>query len=239
MTENLVRRAAPSSGRRLGGPHPGIVALVALLLTLLGLVVGAAMSKGHALESPFTSSQHLAHRIGQYRSATRVMAWIQVGSAVPLGILSATIYVRQQKLGVRVPGPVIGVFGGFLASTMLMLSGLIGWVSSRHELATDPTLLHALSFLSFITGSVGFVLGMGLLVAGLAVPGHLLRLLPRWLTWVGLVLAACCELSFVAMVAQPLQFLFPIGRFGGLLWLVAAGFLLPASRRSPWSEVPA
>ncbi|MBO1753928.1 hypothetical protein [Allobranchiibius sp. CTAmp26] len=230
MTQTLAP-ATPSPGsRRPGGPHPGVVALVALLLTLLGLIVGAAMSKGHALESPFTSSARIADRIDHYRSATRVMAWIQVGSAVPLGILTATLYVRQLRLRVQVPGPVIGVYGGFLASTMLMVSGLIGWVASRHELAADPSVLHALTFLSFITGSVGFVLGMGLLVAGVAVPAHLLRLLPRWLTWIGLVVAVCCELSFVAMVVQPVQFLFPIGRFGGLLWLVVAGYMLPASR---------
>ena len=47
-------------------------------------------------------------------------------------------------------------------------------------------LTHALNFFSFITGSVGFVLGIGLLVAGIAVPALILRLLPRWLAWTGL-----------------------------------------------------
>jgi hypothetical protein len=38
------------------------------------------------------------------------------------------------------------------------------------------------------------------------------------------------ELSFVSMAVDPLQFLLPIGRFGGLVWLVAVGFLLPRTR---------
>ena len=44
------------------------------------------------------------------------------------------------------------------------------------------------------------------------------------------MIAFCAELSFLAMVLEPLQFLFPIGRFLGLLWLVLAGFLLPSTR---------
>jgi hypothetical protein len=34
------------------------------------------------------------------------------------------------------------------------------------------------------------------------------------------------------MALEPLQFLLPLGRFGGLLWLVAVGFLLPQNRVS-------
>ena len=40
------------------------------------------------------------------------------------------------------------------------------------------------------------------------------------------------ELRGEIMVFEPLQPLIPIGRFGSLLWLVVAGFLLPASRHT-------
>lgn len=232
MTD-FPRRSGSMPARRPSGPNPGVVALVALILTVTGLVVGGVISGGDALASPFTDSADIAQRFHDFWIATRITAWIQVGSAVPLGIASATFYARQQRLGVRVPGPAIGQFGGVLASIMVMLSGLIGWVLSRPEIGGSPALLHALSFLSFITGSVGFVLGIGLLIAGVAVPALVLRLVPRWLAVVGLVIAACSELSFIAMVFEPLQFLFPIGRFGGLLWLVVAGFLLPKTRPAP------
>ena len=68
---------------------------------------------------------------------------------------------------------------------------------------------------------------MGLLVAGIAVPALILRLVPRWFAWAGLVIAALSELNFLAMMIEPLQLLLPVGRFGGLLWLAGAGFLLP------------
>ena len=89
----------------------------------------------------------------------------------------------------------------------------------------------ALTYFTFITGGVGFVTGMGLLIAGIAVPSLILHFLPRWLAWTGLVIAALAELSFLSMAIEPLQFLLPIGRFGGLLWLIAVGFLLPNDRR--------
>ncbi|MEV7135753.1 hypothetical protein AB0N24_23070, partial [Arthrobacter sp. NPDC093128] len=111
-----------------------------------------------------------------------------------------------------------------------MLSALLSWVLSRPEITTDLALTHALSFLAFIAGGVGYVVGMGLLVAGIAVPALILRFIPRWLAWTGLVIAALSELSFLSMAVEPLQFLLPIGRFGGLLWLVAVGFLLPQNR---------
>ena len=62
-------------------------------------------------------------------------------------------------------------------------------------------------------------------------PSLILGFVPRWLAWTGLVIAALAELSFLSMAIEPLQFLLPIGRFGGLLWLIAVGFLLPNDRR--------
>lgn len=190
----------------------------------------AVLGERELLDAPVGHAAGPGDQAAEYPFATRIAAWLQVGSAVPLLIAAATFFARLQRLGIRVPGPVIALVGGVLASTMVMFSGLVGWVLSRPEVTGDATLVHALNFLSFITGSVGFVLGIGLLVAGVAVPALVRRLVPRWLAWAGLVIAFCAELSFVAMVLEPLQFLFPIGRFLGLGWLVTAGFLLPRIR---------
>lgn len=65
---------------------------------------------------------------------------------------------------------------------------------------------------------------------GVSAASLILRFMPRWLARTGLVIAALSELSFLSMAIEPLQFLLPIGRFGGLIWLVAAGFLLPRTR---------
>ena len=227
MTDSEIPASSPP---RHDGPNLGILAVVALALTVAGLAVGAALSGGAILASPFGAAADVAHRYHEFWLAARVSAWLQFGSAVPLGIYAATAYGRLQRLGVRVPGPGIGFFGGIVASTMLMTSALTEWVLSRPEITGDAPLTQALSFFAFITGSAGFVVGMGLLIAGIAVPALILRLTPRWLAVAGLVIAALAEVSFVAMVVEPLQFLFPIGRFLGLVWILLAGFLLPRKR---------
>ena len=219
-------RAGTGDGR---GPHPGILAAVSLAL-LLAALTAVAVGAGRAFISPFATANDVTAFYHDHPLAVRLSATLQLGSAVPLGICAATLYARQLRLGVRVPGPVIGLFGGATAAILLICSASVTWVLSRPEVTTDTTLTLALAYLAFVTGGVGYVVGQGLLVAGLAVPALILGLLPRWLAWVGLLVAAAAELSFLSMTVEPLQALLPIGRFGGLGWLIAAGFLLPRTR---------
>jgi hypothetical protein len=227
MTDVSPHRTSQTA--RAGGPNPGVLAVVSLGLTLGGLITSAVLT-GQPFVSPFSPAGQVAAYFHANPNAVRLASLFQFGSAVPLGIFAATVYARQLRLGVRVPGPGIGFFGGVTAAIFLMLSAMLGWVMSRPEITTDVTLTHALSFLAFITGGVAYVVGLGLLVAGIAVPALILRFVPRWLAWTGLVIAAVSELSFLSMAIEGLQFLLPVGRFGGLLWLIAVGFLLPQNR---------
>jgi hypothetical protein len=113
---------------------------------------------------------------------------------------------------------------------MLMISASADWVLSHPEVGGDPAVSRALSLFAFLTGGVGFLVGLGLLLAGLAVPILMLRLAPRWLAWTGLAVAAVSEVSFLAMAIPGLQVLLPVGRYAGLAWLVGIGFLLPTRR---------
>ena len=228
MADELTATSARS--RDAAGPNPGILALVSLALLVASLAASAVMTGGQTFVSPFSTTDRVVAYYRDNVAAVRLNSLLQFGSAVPLGIYAATVYARQLRLGVRVPGPAIGFFGGISASILLMVSAFITWVLSRPEIAGDASLTHALSFLSFATGGVGYVVGIGLLVAGIAVPALILGFVPRWLAWVGLAIAALSELSFLSLVIELLQVLLPIGRFGGILWLVAVGFLLPRTR---------
>jgi hypothetical protein len=73
---------------------------------------------------------------------------------------------------------------------------------------------------------------LGLLLAGLSVAGLLTRLLPRWLAWGGLVVAALGELSFLSMLVPIFGMLIPLTRFPGYLWLIITGFVLSTTTRS-------
>ncbi|MEP6814522.1 MAG: hypothetical protein ABI873_03095 [Marmoricola sp.] len=230
MTEMTEQGNVPGSSTAHRGPHPGLIGLVSLGLMLAGLAIGGALSGGDTLASPFGPTAEVVRRIHEHWNAVRVAAFFQFASAVPLAIYAATVYARQLRLGVRVPGPVISLVGGIMAVVSLLVSAFAQFVLSRPEVTTDARLTHALSFFSFVSGGTGYVVGLGLLIAGIAVPAYILRLMPRWLAGTGLVLALLAELSSLSMLVEVLQYLLPVGRFLGTLWLIAAGFLLPTQR---------
>jgi hypothetical protein len=71
-----------------------------------------------------------------------------------------------------------------------------------------------------------------LLIAGIAVPALLSRLLPRPLALAGLVIAVAGAVSTVTLLSLGAGFLLPIVRFGGTAWLIAAAILLPHNRHT-------
>jgi hypothetical protein len=150
-------------------------------------------------------------------------------ASVPLGIYAATIYARQLRLGIRAPGAGISLVGGVSASVMLGISGLLGWAQTQVD-AIPPSVSRLIAELVFALGGIGFACGLGLLIAGIAVPSMILRLVPRWLSWIGLVLGALGEIAFLSLLWDGLDVVLPIVRFGGLAWLTAVGFLLPRNR---------
>jgi hypothetical protein len=227
--------SSPSSpaprARRHVGPPLMPVAVIATGLFVASLVVGAL--GGGPFPSPYDSSSDVLAFFAAHRTTVRVAATLQFASAVPLAILAAALVSRLQFLGFsRVPGTLIALTGGILASGLLVVSAVVQWVLSRPEVATERVVVRPLADLSFAAGGPGHVVFLGLLIAGLAVPSAVARLLPRGLALAGVAIAAVAELSTLALISQPAAFLLPLARFGGLAWLIAAAVLLPVQRRS-------
>jgi hypothetical protein len=219
-----------SRRRRPDGPSAGALGMVSLALTIASVVVPPLFAAGTFFPSPLGSTDSVTAYLVDHRVAVTVTGFLVFAASVPLGTYAATAHARLLRLGVRVPGPNIAFFGGIAASVLLSISGLLTWAIGQPVAGQSPALLHTLDYLVYALGGVGFVGGLGLLVAGIAVPTLVLGLGPRWLAWVGLVLAALSELSFFALVLPPLDFLLPIGRFLGLAWLLVIGFTLPRNR---------
>jgi hypothetical protein len=214
-----------STHARRGGPPllaPGL-AWAVLTLATLALYSGARPGA----DPTATLALLRDHPVSAELSATLLLA-----SAVPFAVWTATAHHRLHRLGLRVAGPTLGLAGGLLASAMLALSGVAGWAAaSTASLVADPGIVAALNQLSFAAGGPGFVVAFGLLIAGVSVPTLLGRLLPRPLAVVGLVLAGVAVVAVLGLVVTPLQFLLPVVRFGGLIWLVWVSAVLPSSRR--------
>lgn len=218
--------------RGQGGPPLWGLGIVIALFSVAAFVVSAAL--GGMLPSPYEDPTTIS-RYFEYRSAAvRASGILTFAASVPLSIFTATASARLRLLGVTAPGATIGLTGGVLAAGMLALSGLLQWVLARPEVRVEDPLVRALHDLAFLTGGPAHVVFFGLLLAGLAVPALVLRLVPRWLAQVGLILAAVAELSTLSLVWPAVSVLLPLARFPGLAWLVAMGFLLP-HRRAPRS----
>ncbi len=220
---------AESAGPRHRGPSLLAVAIVFTTLFIASLVVSTVMAGGAHFPSPFQPESNAY--FSRHADAVRVGALLQFGSAIPLGIFTATAVSRLRFLGVNAAGSFIAFFGGVAASLLLAISALLQWVLSQAGVAdaTDAT-VHALPLLAFATGGVGYVVPAGLLVAGISVTGGLSKLLPKWLMWFGLAVAALAELSALSLVVTPAMYLLPMARFPAFVWMICVGALLPKMR---------
>ena len=165
--------------------------------------------------------------------AVQVIAVAAFASSVPLAVYAAMASARLRQLSVTTPGPTIALAGGILAAGALGLTGLLGWTLSRPEISGDTALVRALYFLAFLVGGVGHVVALGLLVAGLAVPGLVLGLLPRPLAWAGLAIAVLSESTTLVLVWPVLGPILPVARVSALAWLLVAGARLLLRRNVP------
>ncbi|GAA0436266.1 hypothetical protein Acor_65190 [Acrocarpospora corrugata] len=148
MTESM-RSIRPWRGA--GGPPLGSLAIVTLALTIAGVVVLVA-GTGSA-PAPFADATKVAGWYAAHPMAVRIGALLQFGAAVPLGILAASVYARQLRLGVRVPGPVIGLYGGIAASIALLCSALVTWSLSFPGVDASPQVTAILARLAFGLGA--------------------------------------------------------------------------------------
>lgn len=217
---------ATRRGRPQGGPPLLAPALAYGALTIAAVVLSATVPHPSAPAASVLVYDRAHH------TALQVAGFLISGASVPLAIWTATAYRRLRTLGVTAPGAVIALTGGLLAAASLSLSGLITWTSSQVTAAAGPGLARALAELSFATGGAGFVVPFALLLAGVCVPALILRLTPRPWAWFGLAVAVAAVLSTFTLLTATVDVLLPIGRFGGLVWLIGTSVLLPLDRRA-------
>jgi hypothetical protein len=216
------------SRRQQGGPPLVLVGGMSVGLFIAGLVVSSLL--GGVTPSPFGPAATVGQFYRDHPAAVQAQAIFLFASSVPLLIYASTASARLRQLGVTAPGATIALAGGVLASAALGTSGLVAWTLSRSDVSANTALVRAISTLSFLLGGPGHVVPLGLLLAGIAVPSLIIRLLPRPVAWAGLAIAVVCELSALALVSPALAILLPIARFPALIWLVVAGVLLPRRR---------
>ncbi|MGO2519148.1 MAG: hypothetical protein ACTH8F_03410, partial [Microbacterium sp.] len=196
-----------------GGPPLSPIAIAAVALFMASLALPAVLAGGATYPSPYSDAATIIDYFQNNSFAVLITALLQFAASVPLAIFAATSAARLNRLGVRAPGVNIGLVGGVLASASMALSASFTWALTRPEILENDLLIRLLHDLAFITGGPGVVVPTGLLLAGIAVPGLLAGLLPRWLAWAGLVIAGVSVLATLAIAIPALSVLLPIARF--------------------------
>ncbi len=209
---------------------PATVPLLPAALAFAGMNLGAAI-----LGAPGPRPDSSASAVSEYLIANSgrvsLLGVLVLVTAIPLMVWAAGTYSRLRQLAPGEPGPAIALAGGLLASMSLVACGLVTWTSADTAELGDVAVSRMLSTMSFAFGGPGFVAMLGLLLAGTAISGMLIGLLPRPVAWAGLGLAVISVVSVTSLLTQALVPLVPVGRFGGAIWLVVVASLLEANRR--------
>ena len=171
------------------------------LITVAGGVLGATGMR------PSSSAAEVAAYNQSHQFLVQLLALVVFGAG-----LSLAAWTAAER------PPALGFAGGLLASGSLLLSGLAMWTAAQ---SADPAVARAFTSLSFAAGAFGFAVPLALLIAAVA------RLQARWLAITGYAIAALATLSAFGMLTDALYLLIPVGRFGGLIWLVLATFTKP------------
>lgn len=226
-----MSKFAPYKPRRPvdAGPPLPVVAGVSAALFVAGLAVPAALS-GEAYPAPGGGIGALQSYVSSHSDALRVGSLFHLASSIPLAVFTAAAVARLHALGVRAAGPLIALAGGVLASAALALSASARWALAESGSASSTSVIHVVNDVSYVAGGPWHVMALGLLIAGVAVSSAFHGLLPRGVWVPGVALAVICELAVLALVSDAAAYLLPVGRFGGLVWLIAAGAMLPRSR---------
>ena len=213
------------------GPSLILLATVHILVFVAGLVAAAALRHGASYVTPFAPAEVMRAFFAQSPTAIRVSNFFLFGSAVPFGIFAVTTVSRLRFMGVRAAGTNIALLGGLTAMIALMLSGVAGWVLSVPEVSASAPAVKAIFFLSFLLGGLVYAVAFGLLAAGVSITSYFMRLLPRWLVALGMLLAIAGELSWFSLIAYPANFFIPITRYLGFIWMISIAMALTKNRK--------
>jgi hypothetical protein len=207
------------------------LAIVGTALFVASIVTTAIMTAGGHLPSPYEQGSS-AWFFSDHADAVRLGAFLQLGGAIVLGLFAAVAVSRLRFFGVTAAGATIALFGGISASVCAAMSALVQWALVSVDAATLPAVGNGFHWLYFALGGPGHVAFAGLLVAGISVSGGLAGLLPRWVFWSGLVLAAIAELSTLVLILPGAVFLLPLARLFTFAWMIVVGAMLPKSKRA-------
>src|ERR1700722_357514 len=156
--------------QRHPSPHLGALAIVFTVLFCAGLYPVTAFGGTPSFPGPWQPAQTIVEFFRARPSAVLLCAFLQFGSAIPLGIFTASAVSRLRFFGVQAAGADIALFGGFATAILMMANGCVLWTLANPGVTHDAAITQALYYLGFGLGGPGYSVSFGLLMAGISVP---------------------------------------------------------------------
>ena len=151
------------------GPNSGLLALVFTILFNAGLYFVVSFSAGHPhFPGPWDSADAITTYFRDQPHDVLMCAFLHFGSAIPIGLFTATLVSRLRFLGIRAAGADIALFGGLMLAFNQGMASLVLWVMSYPGMAQDASVTRALYYLVYAVGGVGYSVPLGLLMAGVS-----------------------------------------------------------------------
>jgi hypothetical protein len=216
-------------------PHAG-PPLLLLTLIYVGLMIAGGSKVSASFSIPHDSAETAVAYVAKNDWAIQWGSFCELASAIPLGIFIAVTISRLRFLGIHAAGESIAFLGGISATMMLTFSALATWSLTRPGIAEATGAVRALQALGFVGGGPGFVVPLGLFLAGVSVTAGLNKLIPRWLMWLGILVAIACELASLTLLNFKAGYFIPVGRFISIIWMIGVSLTLPTSIASAVHE---
>jgi hypothetical protein len=207
-----------------------MLGIIYALLFNAGLLAASPLFASGSFPAPSSTGAQIVAFFRANGGPLTITSALQFGSAIPLGLYTATVANRLRFLEVRAAGVNIALFGGWTTAALMILATSVMWATASVASTASDELILALYRLQMALGGPGFSVPFGLLIAGIAVTGGLSRRLPKWFAILGVVLALIGELSWLFLMTPKALPLMPLVRFPGFSWLIAAAWLLPNTR---------
>jgi len=205
--------------------HAGLT-LFALTLVYIASMMAGGTNVKVAFQVPHDSAIAPAF-VAQHIWAIQWGSFCEFVSAISLGIFMAATINRLRSPGIRTADEQVAALGGIATPIMLIGSALSTWSLTRPGVAAASGAVAALQSLGFDGGGPGFAVFLGLFAAGVSISAGMHKLIPRWLMWLGIVVAAAGELSSLTLLNFTAGYFIPVARFLSIVWMLGLALKLP------------
>jgi hypothetical protein len=205
--------------KRLASPSLLILAILYFVLMIAGgsRVKTAFKTPHDASAAGFVATNIMAIKVGSF---------LELVSALVLGVFMASSISRVRFNETPASGVQVATLGGIGGTMMLVLSALSTWSLTRPGIADAPGAVASLQALAFDGGGPGFAVFLGLFVGGLSFAAARHGLIPRWLEWFGVGVAAAATLASLTLLNFTAGYFIPVARFGSIVWMICISFKL-------------